>query len=177
MGNTVIERKIYHYLGNADSLGFDMQDNFHRLYWEYFAKTPYFNYETLCKLFNMFRTIYTNKQKFLMEISVMMSGKTRNFFTDFDVENIKKIFGVKENEEILTFPENRSIDNLINAMKESRGTKVFFIMMSRGKTYNQINDILKKNDFVEGQDYINAVKFLSENNGVKLDVWYFIKNL
>ena len=30
-GKTTIERKVYHFIGQGDSLGFDARDNFHRL--------------------------------------------------------------------------------------------------------------------------------------------------
>ncbi len=51
LGHTKIEKILYHFIGCGDSLGLNIQDNYHRLYWEYFSKTPFFNSETFLKLF------------------------------------------------------------------------------------------------------------------------------
>lgn len=127
LGNTAIEKKLYHYLAGGTSLGLNINDIYHRLYWEYFAKTPYFNSETLLKLFLGVRKMYVERQNLLIKISALMSGKTRTFFTDVqNTDFIKNVFALQEGEEILTFTSNESVQNLLNSMTAQRGKKVFF---------------------------------------------------
>ena len=177
-GHTKIEKYLYHFIGGGDSLGLNIQDNYHRLYWEYFSKTPFFNSETLLKLFTGVRKMYVERQNLLIKISALMSGKTRAFFTDVqNTDFIKNIFALQEGEEILTFTSNESVQNLLNSMTAQRGKKVFFILIFSNQIYNQLRDILKSVGFIEGQDFFNAVDFLSEIHGVPLNSWKMIKNL
>ncbi len=107
-----------------------------------------------------------------------MSGKTRTFFTDVqNTDFIKNVFALQEGEEILTFTSNESVQNLLNLMVAQRGKKVFFILTLYNQRYNQLRDILKSVGFIEGQDFFNAVDFLSEIHGVPFNSWEIIKNL
>ena len=178
LGHTKIEKYLYHFIGCGDSLGLNINDNFHRLYWEYFAKTPFFNSESLFKLFNGFRKVYAERQNLIIKISAIMSGKTRAFFTDVqNIDAVKNIFAVQDGEEILTLSPDNSIKNLIDSMTEARGNSIFFLVIFRDEIYNQVKDILKKFEFIENQDFINGKDFLSEIHGVPLNSWEMIKNL
>lgn len=173
-----IGKNLYHYIASYESFGLNINDIYHRLYWEYFAKTPYFNSETFLKLFLGVRKMYVERQNLLIKISALMSGKTRTFFTDVqNTDFIKNVFALQEGEEILTFTSNESVQNLLNLMVAQRGKKVFFILTLYNQRYNQLRDILKSVGFIEGQDFFNAVDFLSEIHGVPFNSWEMIKNL
>ncbi len=170
-----IERKIYHYIGQAASLGFDAQDNFHRLYWEYFAKTPWFNAETLFNFFAGARQMFVERQNFAVQISAMMSGKMRAFFTEpASIPALKQFFAAKESEEIIALASNESIQQLVNSMNAARGQKIFFVLLSQPAIYQQVREMLTRLGFVEGRDFVNAAIFLPE---VSLNPWELIKNL
>ena len=173
-----IGKNLYHYIASYESLGLDINDIYHRLYWEYFSKTPYFNSETLLKLFLGVRKMYVERQNLLIKISALMSGKTRTFFTDIkNIDFIKNVFAVQDSEEILTLTSNESVQNLINLMAAQRGKKVFFIFTLYQQSYTRLRDLLKSVGFIEGQDFFNAADFLSEIHGVPLNSWEMIKNL
>ena len=173
-----IGKNLYHYIASYESLGLDINDIYHRLYWEYFSKTPYFNSETLLKLFLGVRKMYVERQNLLIKISAIMSGKTRTFFTDIkNIDFIKNVFAVQDSEEILTLTSNESVQNLINLMAAQRGKKVFFIFTLYQQSYTRLRDLLKSIGFIEGQDFFNAADFLSEIHGVPLNSWEMIKNL
>ena len=177
-GNTTIERKIYHFIGKSDSLGLDVRDNFHRLYWEYFAKTPWFNAETILNIGTGVRQFYVNRQTFAIRVSALMSGKTRSFFTEpASVQAVRQIFAVRDDEEILTLTSDESVKQLANAMNESRGRKVVFVLTSHPSIYQQLKKILTQLGFVEGRDFVNALEFLSEAQGVPFDAWSIIQNM
>lgn len=177
-GNTAIEKRLYHYLGAGASIGFNIQNTHHSLYWKYFAQTPFFNMETLFNFYNGFNKIYVERQNLLIKISALMSGKTRAFFTDIkNIDFIKNVFAVQDGEEILTLTSNESVQNLINLMAAQRGKKVFLLLIMQGGIYNQLRDLLKKFGFVEGQDFFDGKIFLSEEQGVPLNSWEMIKNL
>ena len=176
--NPVIGANIYHYLSGGISLGAETNNIFQRMYWEYFAKTPWFNSEILLKLFSGVRQMYVERQKNLVKMTALMSGKTRTFFTDIvNTDAVKNILAVKENEEIIVFTSNESVQYLINLMTTQRGKVVFFLLIMRNDTYKQLRAILVKGGFVEGQDFINGKDFLSEVHGVPLDSWKIIKDL
>ena len=173
-----IERKIYHYISQASSLGLDTQDDFHRLYWEYFAKTPWFSAETILNLGTGLRQLFIERQNLLVHVSAIMSGKTRAFFTEPErVAALKQIFAVQEGEEILTLTSDGSAQELLAAMNESRGRKVFFLLILQPTVYEQLRGMLTQAGFVEWRDFVNAMNFLSDAQGVPLNTWAIIKNL
>ena len=178
LGHTKIEKILYHFIGCGDSLGLNIQDNYHRLYWEYFAKTPFFNSETLLKLFTGVRKMYVERQNLLIKISALMSGKTRAFCTDVaNTDAMKTVFFINDNEKIFPLTSTESVQKLVDFMVEQRGKKVFFMLIRNNILYNQLRDILKSVGFIEGQNFFNAVDFLSEIHGIPLNSWEMIKNL
>ena len=177
-GNTVIEKKLYHYLGAGASIGFNIQNTHHSLYWKYFTQTPFFNVETLFNFYDGFNKIYAERQNLLIKISAIMSGKTRVFSTDVkNIDAVKNIFAVQDGEEILSLTSNESVQKLVNLMAAQRGKKVFFLLIMQSGIYNQLRDLLKKFGFIEGQDFFDGKNFLSELQGVPLNSWEMIKNL
>ena len=104
-GVNTIQRKVYHFIGQGDSLGLNMQDNFHRLYFEYFTKTPWFNIDMLDNIANSFIQTANKNKTDLLQLTKALSGKVRAFFTEpQNSEAIKQIFAVNPNEELITPP-------------------------------------------------------------------------
>ena len=101
-----------------------------------------------------------------------MSGKERAFFvTPNNVDSIKKIFYVKDSEEIINAVSEESVRQMINSLKNSGGKKIFFILVN----YPLLRQILMQFGFVEGKDFLNAELFLSDAHGVPLDSHQFVK--
>ena len=155
-------RKIYTY--TADSLQLETADLFNLLWLEYYSATPWLDAEALGRLFEGFRRIYAqlnDRMKTSMRsTSAIVSGKKRAFFTmPQNVQVIKKLFTVRDDEEIITAGKPDSIQILIDAMKRSAGTTVFFIVIPKFRF-----DVLTKAGFAFGKDFVNGIEYLSELN-------------
>ena len=174
--DTRIERKIYHYLGKGDSLGLDMRDKFNRLYWYYFAKTPWFNENTINNLYNGVRKIYAEQKNLMTQVSAMVSGKRRAFVTfPQNVETLKQVFYVQEGEEIFKINSPDELIELVNDIAKSVGKKIYFMLIAQ--IYSPLRAVLIEAGLVEGRDFINAEMFLSELQGVQFNSYPLIANM
>ena len=164
-----VAKKIYCY--TAYSLQLDTSDPFNLLWLEYFAKTPWFNAATLGNLFAGFQKIHVRLKKSMANLAIVLNGKTRGFCaTPNYVDDLKKLFRVRDNEEFITLENQASLQKLINAMQKSRGKKIFFIM-AQGFPLG----VLTKAGFVFGADYLNALEFLSEEHGMSMNSYPLIQ--
>ena len=160
--NQRIERKIYHYAAAGTQL--NSNDIFNRLWLKYFLKTPFFDEDTIGRLYASFQQIHVQLKRSMMNISATVSGKTRVFFdAAANVNAIKQMFSLRKGEEVIT-PENGGIQRLLDAMKKSRGKKVFFIMPP-----NFPYQVLIEAGFEFGKDFVNGLEFLSEEQGLPLN--------
>ena len=158
-----VAKKIYCY--TAHSLQLNMNDPFNALWLEYFSKTPWFDAAVLGKLFESFQQIHVRLKKSMTNLTIAMNGKTRGFCATHNyVEELKKMFRVRNDEEFITLENQASLQKLINAMQKSRGKKIFFIM-AQGFPLQ----LLSKEGFVFGVDYLNALEFLSEEQGMSMN--------
>ena len=65
-------------------------------------------------------------------ILTSISGKTRVFFVDTKkVEDIKQIFSIRDDEKIILAENEDSVNQLVDVMKNSADTGVFFITMEK----------------------------------------------
>ena len=169
----VLEKKIYHFAGGK--LNINLNDPFNRLWMEYFMKTPWFDVETISRLCNGFSQNYhqlmVNTKKAMTNISAIMSGKTRAFFTlPQNVEATKKFFLIRGDEEIILAENQESLRKLIDAMKNSQGKKIFFILVPKFPF-----GILTKAGFVYGKDFLNGLYFLSDSKSSPPDSYPIIQ--
>lgn len=171
------DNKICHFAGSA--LNLDASDNFNRLWLSYFEKTPWFKSDVIGHIDESFRKIINENvaqlKNLALQISALMSGKTRAFFTTTqNVEFVKNVFAVRDDEEIIPFAGSDSIQFLIDFMKENFGKKLFFILF---RDYWQLRIVLLQSGFVEGRDFINAAMFLTEANGINLNTYPVVRNM
>ena len=177
-GNTdsKIIYSICHYLGLGASLNLNMNDKFNRLWFSYFEKTTWFNADIIAHFYEEFVKFNVSQKNLAIQISALMSGKSRAFFTAApNVDFIIKVFSVQEGEEIIPAVNQESLNVLKESMKASAGKKVYFILISND--YYSLRADLMKNGFVEGRDFVNAVQFLSDAHGVPLDTHNLLKAL
>ena len=131
-GRSQIQSAIYHC--TSPTLGLDMSDPFNRLWMRYFMKTPWFNEDTIGKLYKDFREnyiqLYDDMGNFMRRFSATMSNRTRAFFIlSTDVDFLKKAFFIRDNEEIIFADNETAIPNLVYSMGKSQGRKLFFILV------------------------------------------------
>mgnify|MGYP007056177823 CR=1 FL=1 len=153
----------------------DLSDNFNKLWFKYFTKTPWFNAEAVKHVFEIARQIYVEQKSFAMYVSAMMSGKTRAFYVSPQMfEGVKNIFGVQRDEEIILADSQESIKKLLKSLKKSKHKKVFFIMLESPQILQVVGAELLNAGFKENQDFINATNFLSDIHGVPFNSFALI---
>lgn len=166
----LIRRAIYHYIYTTLRLE---DDPYNRLWMDYFIRTPWFDAETIGKIFSATQQLHVDLKNSMAQISAIVSGKTRAFFAaPADIDSVRKIFAVRPDEEIIPVNGNESLQKLVDAMKNSRGRKIFFIVVPKFPF-----QILIQAGFVPGRDFINGMEFLSEVHGKPLDSYPLIKSL
>ena len=166
----VIEKNIYHYI--ASTLQFNTRSPFNRIWFKYFAKTPWFNENIFANIFESVAKIYNEQKNFSIQVTKLVSGKERGFFiAEENIAAVKNIFAVEEGEEII-FAE--SIENLIQSMKNSQGKKIFFIFIGN---FAQVANRLVSEGFAFGKDFLNGLEFLSEEHGMFFNTASMISNL
>lgn len=163
------ERVIYHFAG--ENFGKSMSNPFNRLWMKYFIKSPWFSAETVEHLYASFNQIHIGLKSSMIKISAAISGKTRAFFTTpANLDALKKIFLVRDDEEIILAENQSSLQKLIDAMNTSRGKKIFFILLP-----NFPFQVLIQVGFVFGRDFLNGFDFLSAAHGLPLNSYQLIK--
>ena len=168
-----IRPAIYHFENHT--LNLNSEDIFNQLWIKYFAKTPFFNENTVKNLYEGVQQLNIQQKKFALNISEIMAGKMREFFiAPADVDAIKNIFRIKTNEEIIFADSQQSLQKLIDAMKNSNGKKVFFIAI---REFVVVYQFLTRAGFTPNKDFVNAFEFLSDAEGVPLNSHFLVKLL
>ena len=168
--NSQIRRVIYHYAGMG--YGLDSSDPLNRLWLKYFVKTPFFDEETISRLFTGVQKMHIDLKRSLVNLSAMMSGKTRAFFIEpVNVEAFKQIFFIRDDEEIILAENQASLQKLLDAMNASRGKKIFFFLVRFPF------DQLVKLGFAFGRDFLDGLEFLSEVHGMPFHPYPLVKEM
>lgn len=154
---------IYHYA--VEALTLNMRDPHNRLWMDYFILTPWFDAEAIGRIYIGVQQLHAELKTAMVQVSTVMSGKTRAFFADpDDFDALKEIFYVRDDEQIIRAESEDSLKKLLNAMKKSRGKKVFFIMIP-----NFPFQTLVDAGFEPGKDFVNGLEFLSDEQGMPLN--------
>lgn len=161
---TDIDGKIYHY-AHADSilgLGTDMNDPLNRLWMSYFIKTPWFDADSIGRLYNEFRRLRNNFADYTLNLSRDLSKKSRAFFVEPKrLPSMKKNFSIRDDEEIILEENATSVEKLLQSMRNSKGRKVFFILTEETLTKKFPFARLTDEGFVQGKDFIKGWELLS----------------
>lgn len=164
-----VEKKIYHYTDYA--LQLDMKDPFNLLWMGYFTKTPWFDTATIGRLYEGFQQVHVRLKKSVVNLSAIMSGKSRAFcVVPENIDDLKKFFHIRKDEEIIPLENKESLQKLLNSMGNSQGKKIF-IIMDRNFPFN----VLTQAGFAFGRDFLNGMEFLSEEQGISLNSYPLIK--
>lgn len=169
----VLLPKIYHFAGNC--LGMNMNDAFDRLFFMHFTKTPWFGLDTIQHAYEAMSRIYIERQNFAIGLARLMPGKERAFvISPANVDAVKTIFAVKDTEEFILSNSADAFQRVVSSMNESRGRKVFFILIDN---FAEVHAALANLGFVWGEDYLDATAFLHDEHGVPLRAFALVKLL
>ena len=155
-----VEKKIYHF---ADmSLGLETNDPFNRLWMEYFAQTPWFDLEIFARINDAFREkyleLYQLMKNSLAQLSATVSDKARGFFImSGDSDALKKIFAIRDDEEIIFADTNNALPKLVAAMGKASGKKIFFLVVP---DFDAVSNLLQQIDFVPDNDFLDGSNFV-----------------
>ena len=166
---TQIDRMIYHYNSHLSTkgLGLDMSDPFNRLWMSYFIRTPFFDENSIERLYESFKKIRDDLVKHRMKIASIVSGKTRAFFVEpAKIKARKKFFYMRDDELIIPAEDESSLQKLIDAMKSSQGKYVFFILTEKFMKGDFPIERLTSEGFVDGKDFVRGWRFFSEEQGL-----------
>ena len=158
---------VWHYAGGK-SFGLNMRDAFHRLWMHYFIRTPFFDENTIGRIYSEMFKLRTKIQTGVAALSATISGKSRAFFVDpGKIDELRKNFSVRDNEFMIIPGENEdSVQTLIDTMKTLKGKYVFFVMtekfLDKNFPFNRLTDA----GFVEGVDFVRGWGFLTEDPSV-----------
>ena len=171
------DERILHYISTSQGLGvsLNLRDPFNRLWFKYFEKTPWFNAESIGHIYEGVRQIQHELQSRTIWMSKVMAGRQRAFFVPpNNLEPMKKVFGVDDNDEIILAIGMESLQQLIDSMKKSKGAKLYFILTAQ---FPGVQATLTREGFKDGRDFVNGLIFLSEAHGVPMNSYPLIKAL
>ena len=159
-----LQKAIYHYAMNAVQL--DTMDVYNRLFIEFFVKTPWFNIDMLNNIFDSVQKIYNDNKNLLIQMMKLISGRKRAFFTEErNVEALKQICGIKNDEQIILADKiPNSINELVNFLMKSKKQVIIFVFIGN---YKLIHDILIQCKLVENVDFVNGNLFLPDRSSIR----------
>ncbi len=162
-------RAIYHYA--VEALSPNTGDALNRLWMEYFMRTPFFDADTIGRLFAGFRQMQIGLKQLLLIMSTTLRDRRRSFFiAPANVDAFRKIFAVRNDEDIIAADGQAALKKLLDAMKKARGKKIFFICVP-----NFPFGALTQAGFAAGKDFVNGFDFLSEAQGVPSNFHALVK--
>ena len=156
-GENVSAGKIYHYAGGSFGcgLGLDMSDPFNRPWMDYFVKTPWFDADSIGRLYEGFLKVCDELEKSALKLSATVSGKTRAFVVAKNMLNVLvEKFSVRSDEEVFAIESSLPLQKLTDMMNTSRGKKIFFILLP-GFEFDRLTaaGFIRGEDFVDGYDF------------------------
>ena len=173
LDNNALLPKIYHYAGNC--LGLNFNDAYNKLFFTHFIKTPWFGLDAIQHLFDATRQIYIERQNFAIKLTKFLAEKKRAFLVGPDnVDAVKTIFEVDDAEEFIVSNEPDAFQRLVDSLNDSRGSKVFFILIDN---YADARAALTSLGFSAGVDFVDVTAFLHDEYGVPLNSFALIKLL
>ncbi len=173
-------KKIYHYAGGSFGvgLGANMDDFLNRLWLSYFIKTPLFSAESLGRLYEQFQKNRNEMKDVPLKIAAIMPGKMRAFFIEpAKLKTMTAAFAIKPYEEVILAENEKSLKQLIEAMKTYKGMSVFFILTEKFLKKKFPIELLQREGFTEDKDFVKAWNFLPDAQGVKFDSYSLLKTM
>ena len=164
-----MEEQIYHFAGAG--LGADTADPFNRLWLKYFIRTPWFDEDSIGRLYEGFKKIQLGLNGTMIKLTALVSGKTRGFIVSKgDVDAIKKLFAVRVDEELITIDRDTPRQIIFERMNATRGKKIFFVFVQNFPFVN-----FEKLGFVYGRDFLNGLDLLADEQTLAINSRLLLK--
>ena len=145
-GHNILEPRIYHYANKQ--YAFDYGNNFHRLFLENFAATPWCNGDFLC---HMAHNVQRGTRAKLLIYANLTAGKKRIVVgADKEKEKYRKMLMLRQDEPYLTAAELHA-----QGMNLAPGEILIFFLPS--EEFGQIKKHLESCGAVEGIHFLNGM--------------------
>lgn len=169
-----LTRKVYHYAGQGIELNLDNEYN--RLFMENFARTPWFNVDALGRVGETFRVSNDSFNLIVQKmIKVSVDHKRGFFVSPKNVEAIKMLLYIHDEEPIVEDTGNDSFEELVTKINENRGKIIFLICHG---SYVDYRRRLIMRGFKEFVDFMNGLSFMTrEQCGYMRPEWSLIRNM
>ena len=159
--NLPAAKKIYHCLNRC--LGFDLKDEYNRLFMENFALTPWFNFDIIAKFGEQLRKEHEQHITLAQWMMKLCNDHHRAFFLyREDIWAVRSIFNIGYSEPIIEISGENSLDVLLKKMRDLYGRKVFFLFYPN---YERLADLLRGYGFKEFKDFVNGRIFMTQEQG------------
>ena len=172
--NLSVTKKIYHYAGQSVEL--KPNDEFNELFLGHFARTPWLNVDALFGIGEGFRKTvddFTMRLQWLMKFS---AEHRRAFFASpHNLPAVKNIFNIQDNEPIIESRDKKSIDELIDNMRDFDGQRVVLLFQDN---YEAFRTLLRGHGFREYVHFANGLSFMNrEQCGYEHREWHLVRNM
>ena len=147
-------REIIHYAGQTLETKFD--DDFNKIWFKYFCRTPFCTPETLLDLVESVQYSIMQTNSLWNRVVNLSTTRFRGFFVyPKDAGKIVELIGKNDADIGLNASFPNAIDNLISVMEENRDNIIFFINIS-DTVYPNLREKLICRGFKEYTDFINV---------------------
>ena len=172
--NSPVAKKIYHYAGQ--NIGLKLNDAYSRLFLENFALTPWFNLDALYRIAEEFRNEIDDIAIKMQNMIALCMEQRRIFFVDSrNVDVLKELFKIHEDEQIIENSGEDSPNELFSALNDRRGQVMAFICLNNYDVWRQELLIRGFNEF---SDFMNGLEFMTrEQCGDMRSEWNLIRAL
>ncbi len=165
--------RIYHYASRI--LGVDLGNAYNALFFRYFCRSPWCDEDSFRRIFDAAGLAQRRAQMAAQQVLRLMAGKERAFFSRRQNEAaLSRLFGRRRQELFLTADDADSLDRLQAAMREGDGARFFLLFVS---SYEAVASLLTAAGFTEGEDFLDGMELLAEEQGGYLRGDLFIRQL
>ena len=174
-----VENKMYHFVGTflGDGLNFDLNDPFNKLYFSYFAKTPWFGLETLDNISKALEEVNKTQRASTLNMIRLLGKRDRAFFTEHNnIPAVKALFEVDDKELVIDASNSDALMKALIALNHPAGQRKKIIFIFSGN-YLAFRDFLRGQQFVEGVDFVNAMPFVSNLLGIPTESHSIVRAL
>ena len=168
-----VTKKIYHYAGQSVELKLD--DEFNRLFLENFSRTPWFDVESLGRIGEGFRASNDRYALIVQRLIHVCVNHNRIFCVGSqNVEAVKLIFQIRDDETVIEYRDENSVDELIDSMRREPN---HLAIICRGD-YDKIGNKLLAAGFREYENFVNGLQFMTRGQcGYTRPEWSLIRSM
>lgn len=153
---------IYHYSGSA--YNFNFADVYTRLFFHYFVKTPWYDFDFLRHLWSVVPGVHDSRTKFLRSRYQLLAGKEKIAVgAAEDEEKIRRIMQMTDRESYIVFVPGQRQQKIDMTKLAGRGRDTIILLFAG--SYADLHDELVRHGCQENLDFVNGDEYLTWEEG------------